>query len=401
MLILHICSMKKLFIVIGVIGLAISTSAQNKIVDKFGKGISVLGKDSTFFLVANTRIQNRYDFERTENNSSNPSSNDRYYVRRARVKFGGWAFSPKIKFKIEHDVLNGVTYDAVVKYNFYKGMEIWAGQTKLPGNRERVISSQKLQFVDRSLLNTVFTLDRDAGIQLRNKHKVGNTVIKEVFAFSQGEGLNDKKFRSWGHEFTGRLEVLPMGEFTGKGDYFGSDLKREEKPKLAIGLTYDYNENQTKSRKVKGKDLYSDVYVMSIFFDFMYKYRGFSLMGEYANADIDGSRATVGVNDNGTEYTSTDDYTETIFFQAGEGLNIQAGYLFNNNVELAGRFSAYKPFNNMEGYAGQNQFTLGLSKYVVGHSLKVQTDLTFAETETSGSVYSNDLIFRLQVELAF
>lgn len=236
---------------------------------------------------------------------------------------------------------------------------------------------------------------------MRNKHKVGNTVIKEVFAFSQGEGLNDKKFRSWGHEFTGRLEVLPMGEFTGKGDYFGSDLKREEKPKLAIGLTYDYNENQTKSRKVKGKDLYSDVYVMSIFFDFMYKYRGFSLMGEYANADIDGSRATVGVNDNGTEYTSTDDYTETIFFQAGEGLNIQAGYLFNNNVELAGRFSAYKPFNNMEGYAGQNQFTLGLSKYVVGHSLKVQTDLTFAETETSGSVYSNDLIFRLQVELAF
>ena len=92
---------------------------------------------------------------------------------------------------------------------------------------------------------------------------------------------------------------------------------------------------------------------------------------------------------------------ETIYFQAGEGINLQAGYLFKNNVEIAGRFSAYKPFDNMEGYDGQNQFTLGLSKYVVGHSLKVQSDLTFAETETSGSVYSNDLILRLQVELAF
>lgn len=401
MLMLHICSMKKLFIAIGVVGLALSASAQNKIVDKFGKGISVLGKDSTFFLKANTRIQNRYDYERTDNNSNDPGDIDRAYVRRARIKFGGWAFSPKLKYKIEHDVLNGVTYDAVVKYNFYKGLELWAGQTKLPGNRERVISSQKLQFVDRSLLNTVFTLDRDAGIQLRNKHKVGSAVFKEMLAISQGEGLNDKKYRSWGHEFTGRVEFLPMGEFASKGDYFGSDLKREAKPKLAIGVTYDYNENQTKSRKVKGKDLYSDVYVMSLFVDFMYKYKGFSMMGEYANADVDGSRATTGTNDNGTDYTTADDFVETIYFQAGEGINIQAGYLFKNNIELAARYSAYKPFDKVEGYAGQNQFTLGLSKYVVGHSLKVQTDFTYAETETSGSVYSNDLIFRMQVELAF
>jgi|TARA_B100000795_G_scaffold270052_1_gene262259 phosphate-selective porin OprO/OprP len=393
--------MKKIFIAIGVVGLALSASAQNRIVDKFGKGISVLGKDSTFFLKANTRIQNRYDFERTKNNSSDPQNLDRFYVRRARIKFGGWAFSKKVKFKIEHDLLNGVTYDAVVKYNFYKGLEIWAGQTKLPGNRERVISSQKLQFVDRSLLNTVFTLDRDAGFQLRNKHKVGKSVIKEVLAVSQGEGLNDKKWRSFGHEFTGRVEFLPMGEFTSKGDYFGSDLKREQKPKLSIGVTYDYNENQTKSRKVKGEDLYSGVNVMSMFIDLMYKYKGLSVMGEYANADIDGARSTRGVNNNKTDYTDDDNFLETIYFQAGEGINIQAGYLFRNNLEVAGRFSAYKPFNGLEGYAGQNQFTFGLSKYVVGHSLKVQSDFTLAQTETSGNVYSNDLIFRFQVELAF
>ena len=393
--------MKNFFIAVGVVGLALSASCQNRVVDKFGKGISVLGKDSTFFLKANTRIQNRYDFERTENNSSEPENSDRFYVRRARIKFGGWAFSPKVKFKIEHDLLNGVTYDAVVKYNFYKGLEIWAGQTKLPSNRERVISSQKLQFVDRSILNTIFTLDRDAGIQLHNKHKIGNAVFKEIIAVSQGEGLNDKKMRSFGHEFTGRVEFLPMGEFTSKGDYFGSDLKREQKPKLSIGVTYDYNENQTKSRKVKGKDLYSGVNVMSMFIDLMYKYKGLSVMGEYANADIDGSRSTTGVNKNGTDYTDTDDFSETIYFQAGEAVNIQAGYLFRNNLEVAGRFSAYKPFNNLEGYDGQNQFTLGLSKYVVGHSLKVQSDFTLAQTETSGGVYSNDLIFRFQVELAF
>ena len=61
--------MKKLLIGLGVVGIALTGSAQNKIVDKYGKGFSILGKDSTFFLKANTRIQCRYDYERIDNNS--------------------------------------------------------------------------------------------------------------------------------------------------------------------------------------------------------------------------------------------------------------------------------------------------------------------------------------------
>ena len=41
--------------------------------------------------------------------------------------------------------------DAVVKWGFAPGWELWAGQTKLPGNIERVISSANLQFVDQKL----------------------------------------------------------------------------------------------------------------------------------------------------------------------------------------------------------------------------------------------------------
>ena len=37
-------------------------------------------------------------------------------------------------------------------WNFYENFELWAGQTKLPGNIERVISSGNLQQVDRSLI---------------------------------------------------------------------------------------------------------------------------------------------------------------------------------------------------------------------------------------------------------
>lgn len=384
--------MKKILLGLGAFAIVLTVSAQNQITDKYGKGITILGKDSTFFLKANTRIQCRYDYQREDNNSSKYLEQDRAYVRRTRIKFGGWAFSPKVKYKIEHDLLNGVTYDAVIKYNFWKNVEIWAGQTKLPGNRERVISSQQLQFVDRSLLNTVFTLDRDAGIQLRNKHKFGKMVVKEIFAISQGEGLNDKSFdHPFGHEYTGRIELLPFGNFTSKGDYSASDLKREKSQKLAIGLTYDYNQNVMFSRKVKGETLADKRNFINFHADFMYKYNGFSLMGEYANADV--------VNAAG-EYIRHDGAGG--FWEVGEGVNLQGGYLLKNNVEFSGRYSTYIPFSNTNGgLMRQNQYTLGVSKYVVGHYLKVQSDITLAETMVGAGEWANDLIYRLQFELAF
>ncbi|MDG1517686.1 MAG: porin, partial [Flavobacteriales bacterium] len=232
-------------------------------------------------------------------------------------------------------------------------------------------------------------------IQLRNKHKIGNMVVREMFAISQGEGLNDKSLNHpFGHEYTGRVEFLPFGNFTSKGDYFASDLKREKSQKLAIGLTYDYNQNVTFSRKVKGDILASRRNFINFHADFMYKYRGFSLMGEYANADV--------VNAAG-KYVRHDGAVDVGFFEVGEGVNLQGGYLFNNNVELSGRYSTYIPFSNTNGgLSRQNQYTIGVSKYVVGHYLKVQSDITLAETmNLSSANWENDLIYRLQFELAF
>ena len=104
-----------------------------------------------------------------------------------------------------------IIYDAVVKWSFLPKWQVWFGQTKLPGNRERVISSQNMQFVDRSLVNARFNLDRDIGIQLHGSQQMGRFVVREIFAVSTGEGRdiivqNPKN----GHEFTGRIELLPL-----------------------------------------------------------------------------------------------------------------------------------------------------------------------------------------------
>src|SRR5690606_20106056 len=105
-----------------------------------------------------------------------------FLIRRARLKFDGFAYSPKLRYKIELGLSNQdiagaseftgdaprIIYDAVIMWRFYQNFELWAGQTKLPGNRERVISSANLQLIDRSLLNSTFNIDRDIGFQLRH-----------------------------------------------------------------------------------------------------------------------------------------------------------------------------------------------------------------------------------------
>ena len=72
-------------------------------------------------------------------------------------------------------------------------------------------------------------------------------------------------------------------------------MKREQKPKLAIGATYDYHDRAVKDRANQGSymsydtnddgdiDGYFEITTSTIFVDMMFKYKGFSFMGEFAN----------------------------------------------------------------------------------------------------------------------
>lgn len=380
----------KLFFIGLVLLIAAPVFAQDTTNTPFGKGlINVTAKDKSWSSKMTVRIQTRYagayDY-------ADETYSDRMFVRRARIKGSGHVFSPKVKYKIEYDVHNGFVLDAVVKWNFAGNWTVWFGQTKLPGNIERVFSSQKLQLVDRSLLNSSFTLDRDAGIQLRHHFTLGEKfLIREIFAISQGEGLNQVR-ASNGYGYTGRLELLPFGKFTGKGDYFAADLKREKTPKLMLACTYDVNQNAMRSRGQRGvyisntDDLRN---LQSLFVDAHFKYRGFSTYFEYANRKADdGPNVTPLYDENG-------DIEEGFYsYYTGSSVNVQAGYLLKSNWEVAGRYTQVTP----EAATGNNnltQYTVGLSRYVVGHNLKVQGDIGLTQEASK----DDDLFVRLQVEL--
>ena len=322
-------------------------SQENSSLDVFGKGIfNLKGKDSTWSMKIAARMQflGTAAWEKgPEGGWINPASN--MLIRRARLKFDGYAVSPKLKYKIELGLSNRdmagqseftrnsprMIMDAVIMWNFYGNFVLWAGQTKLPGNIERVISSGNMQLVDRSILNAAYNIDRDVGLQLRHHFNLTDKfLVREKFAFSQGEGRNVALGNLGGHQYTGRLELLPFGNFKNKGDYSGSDLEREEKPKLMLSATYDINSNAVRTRSNLG--------------DYMFN-----------------------------------------------------GYVFKSNWELAVRYSNVIPDLEITGRNKSEQYTFGISKFVVGHKLKVQTDISFLDVQSETDI----LLYRLQVDLHF
>ena len=400
--------MKLKLSLIAILFLAIySLNAQQTNAPKFGKGLfNLVGKDSSFTMKIATRMQflGTASWENEDGSYINPEQN--FLVRRARLKFDGFAFTPKLKYKLElglsnRDISGASEFnrntpryilDAVVMWNFYENFVLWAGQTKLPGNIERVISSGNLQQVDRSLLNSRFNIDRDIGIQLRHHFNLSDDfLVREKLAISQGEGRNITEGNLGGHQYTARLELLPFGKFKSKGDYSGSDLKREENPKLMLAATYDINKNAVKNRSNQGSYMVNDIGfyetdIKTIFIDAMFKYKGFSLMAEYANRDADDPFAK---NSDGT---LTGDEV-----QVGNGLNLQAGYLLNNDWEISGRYTNIDLDQNITGKNPESQYTFGVSKYIVGHKLKVQSDISYLSVDGS----NDGLMYRLQFDIHF
>ncbi|MEX0968744.1 MAG: porin [Bacteroidia bacterium] len=387
--------------------------SQNLVNSRFGQGLSVMAKDSSFLINAGFRFQNLFVYEvpAGEGGLDFSESHTSWLVRRSRLKFDGFAYSPRLKYKLEIGMTNSdiagasrysrnapfLILDAVAQWNFAGNFVLWAGQTKLPGNRERVISSADLQFVERSMLNSLYNIDRDMGFQLRHHFKIGKVIIREIAAVSQGEGRNVTAGNIGGFGYTGRVEVLPFGSFAGKGDYVSSDLAREQQPKLSVAASYDYNDHAPRTGGQLGEYVLEPRVIISedelrslstVFIDMMFKYRGISVMAEYVNKQSDKSPLVADTAGNSISYLT------------GTGLNIQAGYLFKNNWEVAGRYTTTNT-DEITEKADHQQYTLGVSRYIVGHKLKVQTDVIYTtEKEFDSPDFVEDgIMVRLQLEV--
>ena len=359
---------------------------------EFGKGIKFLAKDSSYYAKMSIRIQNRFDGIYMEDVApGDPTYISRFYIKRGRLKFDGFVLSPKTKYKIEFDIVGGYVRDAWIRHNFYKNLSVQYGLGKLPGNRERVVSSQKLQFVDRSQFNDAFNIDRDMGVQFLHHFKLGKMVFRETVAYTDGRGINDFSAHD-GSSYTARVDWLPFGEFKNKGDFYYADFAREQTPKIMLGGVYNYNDKAIDARGQNGLRLSDTRNLSTIFADIMLKYRGINLSAEYGKKTTTENNPVVDMD------STSGDVLES--FYTGEGYVMQLAYLFKSNWEIAGRYTVVNPEKKTQR-DDIVEYTFGVSKYIIEHNLKIQSDVSYQDNNTIYNDLGERVIVRFQIELAF
>ncbi|MDO4727757.1 MAG: porin [Bacteroidota bacterium] len=365
----------------------------------FKKGIGITSPDSIFQLNMRFRMQNRATYFHTDNQEDNIQAE----VRRLRLRFDGYIANPKFMYTIQLSFAPGDTRgeisvgdnlhiirDAVVFYKPNKNWVLSFGQTKLPGNRQRVNSSGALQFTDRSINNASFNIDRDFGFQvhyLKDRKEDFSYNIKA--AISTGEGRNETKNPDTGLGYTGKIELFPLGSFAKDGSFFEGDLVREQKPKLMLSGAYMYNDNANKTKGTTGSALYESRDMSSLLLDAMFKYKGLAFMAAYMNRMSDNP---VTINPN--------DPTKSQYVYAGEGMDYQLSYLFDNDYEILTRYSYINVDKDIFSLTpNRRQYSLGINKYIWEHAFKIQAEVTYDQSEYYNGNTKNGWYVRMQVEI--
>jgi hypothetical protein len=364
----------------------------------FGKGLGITSPDSIFQLNIRFRMQNRVTY------FSEEEKENRYeaQIRRLRLRFDGYVGNPKYLYVIqlsfapgdvgvieEGDNLN-VIRDAAIIYRPNAKWSFIFGQTKLPGNRQRVNSSGALQLTDRSINNSRFNIDRDFGIQGYYINENPNKFSYNIkTAISTGEGRNWTKTSDDAVALTGKIELFPFGTFKNNGYYFEGDILREKKPKLLLSGAYHQNNNAIRTQGQIGDELYSSSTIRSLFFDALLKYNGWSFM-------------TAFMNRNATNLITYDptDVSRFNYVYAGKGMDYQLSYVFPSNYEIIGRFSTQNVKDEIKAFTpNTKQYSLGMTRYLWEHSFKLQGEVSYSELDYSNNTSLNNWYFRVQVEI--
>lgn len=346
------------------------------------KGIQYTSKDSLFYTNFRFRMQNRLGFNNVLDGEDNGKFDAR--IRRLRMRMDGYIYTPRISYSVQlaftrsdqdfdDTGVANIVRDAVLFYNFSDDFYVSFGQNKLPGNRQRVNSSGQLQFADRSLVNTNFTLDRDFGFSLNLSKKIGNMPFNAKAAISTGEG-RPVQSTDKGLAYTGRIEFLPLGQFTNGGDYSEGDIEREERPKISIGGGYSYNDNTTREGGQTGRFVENPFTLKTSFADMIFKYMGFAYQAEYMRRDVANPLNTV--DDQLNQHDGSD--PEEAYAFKGWGINQQTSYLLNKGYEVAARYTYLKPHQQIRSYEDQiDLMEVGLTKYLKAHRLKFQLNANY------------------------
>ena len=413
---------------------------------KFGDGLRFVGESGQSIRLTGYA----QPMAELKNIDSVDLNSSRYRMRRLRLRIDGQTKDPRFKYRLQVD-LSGVSeigevnedplMDAYIDYAPNNSFSVKFGQrTTYADNRELWMSSNSLQLVERSRLTSAFASIREFGVFVTGRIKSGRgSFIRPYFVLSNGDGKNVMGNDKGGLKIGGRIDYLPFGLFTNIGQFRQIDVMREQVPKLVVGAHYSHNSGISSRRgRYSGRIIYlnnNDEESLPDYtkygVDFLFKYRGFSALGEYvkstANVPTD---ITQRVRTNGSvtpdflaPYTdgNNGDLNDMINYvkgrmMLGSAYNFQLGYLFKNNFSIDGRYTHLNAdensfMNNATFYNRPNYYTIGVTKLSGrNYGFKIQASLTYVDGSLginhdndldTDVVYNDELLFRLITTISF
>lgn len=381
------------------VGVCVNGQEAGAIKGGIGEGIGWTTADSSMDFNFHFFVQSRADFLSMEHSSGRENQvNGR--IQQFRLKFDGFLADPRLTYKLQLEMSegktlmgregqnSGVLHEAILFYRFSDRFQLGMGQAILPGNRQRVNPLPNTQMMDRSLVNSVFHLDMDFGFH--GEYEVfpeRNHSLTLLGAVTTGEGRNWIEMTRGGLSWTGRVNWLPFGRFIRNSIYAEGDMEGHESPRLLLGAGYNFNDRavrfngQTGGRSVDPRD------VETAFADFIFKYRGWSFLGEFMKRE---SKELVGAAPDGEEG----------FTFAGKGLNVQGGRYFSSGWEIAARYSEVSPDLRIQLLTPrQREITVGINKYFYGRLIRMQGDVTSYHHRLSGAPAVRGWGIRLQAQV--
>lgn len=360
---------------------------------KLGKGFTFTSADEKFQLSVGGRLQFRYVF--TDNEVAQDTS--QFDVARARLIFGGYAYSKNLTYAFEIDgralsdsakQKQGLV-QAWMNYKFINEAEIRLGQFKDVFGRQEVISDGSLEFVERSPVANAFRHSYDIGAMLSGKIADG-LAYYNVGVYGGAGQTNTRNAND--NAFFARAAVNPLGEMA----YSEGDLGVSEKPLVSFGANYLRNTlNKPTATTVDSTASYvsgttgwvgtsfgianDKIDVDEYGFDAAFKWMGFSLQGEYLLGQGEIQR--------------------TGQLKRGHGFYSQASYMIiPEKLQLAIRYSYLDP-NRDAANDNRTEQIGAISYYFNRHNLKVQADV--GKIHDQALANKDVMQYRVQAQIVF
>lgn len=359
------------------------------------KGVEIETEGGRFLIQIQPRLQFRYtagslgDTVLADRVTEGPT----FGVNRARLKVGGHAFTPDLTYFFEYELQGNALLDFRAQYRLAPWLSVKVGQWKLHYSRERVISSGQQQMMDRSLINPIFTLDRQQGVSLYGRVDAGGLADFSYWGtVATGTGRGGQSNDDRHPLLMARLHWNLLGDPV---DFAGSDLGVTERPALLLAAAAATNRSPyTRFSQAGGGQLpdfeegeAGQYQVDQWTLETAFKYRGVSWQQEFhwkrIHDRVNEARTTLLGN----------------YAQVGALLGVVFPSL-PRQLELAVRHAFYDPDVGAETDI-QQEVSLTANWFFHGHLNKLSAELLWLTADTRTGDSKDSLNGRVQWDISF